>query len=92
MREALRAPPRRQAPAFTAGRRLTRWEERPDGHRLTTAGGTLKARQVIVATNGYTPEDVSPRHAGRIMPALSSIIVTRPLTETSARHRAGPRT
>ena len=61
--------------------RLVRWEELPDGHRLHTPGGVLKARQVIVATNGYTPEDVSPRHAGRIMPALSSIIVTRPLTQ-----------
>ena len=43
--------------------------------------GTLKARHVIIATNGYTPEDVSPCHRGRIMPALSSILVTRPLTE-----------
>jgi glycine/D-amino acid oxidase-like deaminating enzyme len=63
-----------------AASRVIRWEERPDGHLLTTSSGTLKAKRVIVATNGYTPEDVSPRHAGRIMPALSSIIVTRPLT------------
>ncbi|MCB1379175.1 MAG: FAD-binding oxidoreductase [Alphaproteobacteria bacterium] len=60
--------------------RVIRWEERADGHLLTTMAGTLRAKQVIVATNGYTPEDVSPRHAGRLMPALSSIIVTRPLT------------
>lgn len=60
--------------------RLIRWEEAEGAHRLTTAGGTLTARRVIVCTNGYTPEDVSPRHAGRILPALSSIIVTRPLT------------
>ncbi|WP_373506179.1 NAD(P)/FAD-dependent oxidoreductase [Aestuariivirga sp.] len=64
---------------------VTRWEERPDGHLLTTAGGTLQAKHVIVATNGYTPEDVSTRHAGRIMPALSSIIVTRPLSEDERR-------
>lgn len=61
--------------------RLIRWEETADGHRLTTPGGTLGARHVIAATNGYTPEDVSKRHAGRLMPALSSIIVTRPLSE-----------
>ena len=60
---------------------LVRWEELSDGHRLHTPEGVLKAKQVIVATNGYTPEDVSPRHAGRIMPALSSVIVTRPLTD-----------
>lgn len=41
----------------------------------------MTARHVIVATNGYTPEDVSLRLAGRLMPALSSIIVTRPLSE-----------
>jgi glycine/D-amino acid oxidase-like deaminating enzyme len=45
----------------------------------------LSARHVIVATNGYTPEDVSPRHRGRLMPALSSIIVTRPLGEEEKR-------
>lgn len=60
--------------------RLIRWEETGSNHRLTTAGGTLTAKRVIVCTNGYTPEDVSPRHAGRLLPALSSIIVTRPLT------------
>ena len=60
---------------------VIRWEERADGHVLSTPSGTLKAKHVIVATNGYTPEDVSRRHAGRIMPALSSIIVTRPLSE-----------
>lgn len=61
--------------------RLLRWEESGGGHRLVTAGGTLAARRVIVCTNGYTPEDVSTRHAGRIIPALSSIIVTRPLSQ-----------
>ncbi len=61
--------------------RMIRWEETGQGHRLTAASTTLKAKRVIVATNGYTPEEVSPRHAGRIMPALSNIIVTRPLSD-----------
>jgi glycine/D-amino acid oxidase-like deaminating enzyme len=61
--------------------RLIRWEETPQGHVLHTAEGRLTARRVIVATNGYTPEDVSPRHGGRLMPALSSILVTRVLTQ-----------
>lgn len=64
-----------------ANSRVIRWEERDGAHHLVTANGTLKAARVLAATNGYTPEDVSPRHAGRIMPALSSIIVTRPLSE-----------
>lgn len=61
--------------------RLLRWEETAEGHRLSTAAATLTARRVIVATNGYTPEKLSVRHAGRLMPALSSILVTRPLSE-----------
>lgn len=60
--------------------RLMTWEEHAGHHLLHTTGATLRARRVLVATNGYTPEDVSPRHAGRILPALSSILVTRPLT------------
>ncbi|MEZ5774281.1 MAG: FAD-binding oxidoreductase [Hyphomicrobiaceae bacterium] len=66
--------------------RVVRWEELADGHRLTTSSGAvLKARHVVVATNGFTQEEVSRRHAGRLMPALSSILVTRPLTEDERR-------
>ena len=61
---------------------ITRWEETPSGHVLHTQRGRLRASRVIVATNGYTPEDISTRHAGRILPALSNIIVTRVLTES----------
>jgi glycine/D-amino acid oxidase-like deaminating enzyme len=69
------------------GSRVVGWEEGADGHTLRTDRGSLKARHVVVATNGYTPEDVSPRHAGRIMPALSSIVVTRPLSEAERREQ-----
>lgn len=53
---------------------------------LTTPGGRLTARKVIFATNGYTEENHLPALAGRLMPAQSSIIVTRPLSaeETAA--------
>jgi glycine/D-amino acid oxidase-like deaminating enzyme len=61
---------------------VTRWEETADNHVLHTQQGRLKAKRVLVATNGYTPEDVSRRHAGRILPAMSNIIVTRVLTES----------
>lgn len=61
--------------------RVVAWEEAGGSHVLRTANGALKARKVLVATNGYTPEDISTRHAGRILPALSNIIVTRPLSE-----------
>ncbi len=65
--------------------RLVRWEESTGGHMLHTPGGRIRARHVIVASNGYTPEDISRRHAGRLLPALSSILVTRPLSEEERR-------
>ena len=61
--------------------KLIRWEQQSGQHILYTEQGQLRAKQVIVATNGYTPEGVSKYHAGRILPALSNIIVTRPLTD-----------
>lgn len=57
------------------------WQTEDGWHHLSTPGGTLKARRVIVATNGYTPEDLHPGLAGRLLPALSNVLTTRPLSE-----------
>lgn len=57
------------------------WQKADGWHVLSTAGGRLRAKTVIVATNGYTPEDLHPGLAGRVLPALSNVITTRPLTE-----------
>lgn len=57
------------------------WRSRGAGHELTLANGArLSAGQVVVATNAYTPETVFTPHAGRLIPAASNILVTRPLT------------
>jgi len=56
------------------------WEKADGRHLLRTAAGSLAARHVIVACNGYMPEGLVPRLAGRVMPVQSNIIVTRPLT------------
>ena len=40
----------------------------------------MTADRVLFATNGYTPEGLDPALRGRLLPALSSILVTRPLT------------
>ena len=55
------------------------------GWRLDTPDGTLRAKRVLVATNGYSSEDLPRWLAGRSLPALSSIMVTRPI---SAEERA----
>jgi glycine/D-amino acid oxidase-like deaminating enzyme len=51
------------------------------GHRIETENGVIRARQVIIATNGYSSEDVPPSLAGRYLPTQSSIMVTRPLSD-----------
>jgi glycine/D-amino acid oxidase-like deaminating enzyme len=61
--------------------RVTRWQQEDGAHTLHTANGQVKANQVLVATNGYTPEKLSKYHAGRILPALSNILVTRVLSD-----------
>jgi len=50
------------------------------GWRLRSHNGTITAGRVIIATNGYSSEDVPDWLAGRYLPVQSSVIVTRPLT------------
>ena len=57
------------------------WEKDGGEHRLVTKTGTLRARRVIVATNGFTRAPVGADLSNRLMPVLSNIVVTRPLTD-----------
>ncbi|MCP5088488.1 MAG: FAD-binding oxidoreductase [Rhodobacteraceae bacterium] len=49
-------------------------------HILTTSRGEIRAKKLIVATNGYTAESIPQWSKGRTLPAVSSILVTRPIT------------
>ena len=67
--------------ATLSGRsRVIGWTRDGAMHRLATDRGTLRAKRVIVAANGWLPEELIPELAGRIMPVLSNIVTTRPLT------------
>ena len=57
------------------------WEKRGAEHRLATPRGEVRAKTVVIATNGYTPPALHPGIRARLFPVLSHIIVTRPLTE-----------
>jgi glycine/D-amino acid oxidase-like deaminating enzyme len=60
---------------------------RRDGERrfvVETTGGRITARDVVVATNGYT-DGVAPSLRRRIIPIGSYIIATEPLPEELAR-------
>lgn len=59
---------------------VTAWRREGGGHRLETASGSVRAAKVIVATGGYPPETINPAVGGRVLPVLSNIIATRPLT------------
>lgn len=52
-----------------------------NGFTLTTDQATVHASRLIVATNGYSSEDLPPWMAGRYLPAQSNVLVTRPLTQ-----------
>jgi glycine/D-amino acid oxidase-like deaminating enzyme len=53
--------------------------------RLDTPNGSLLARQVLIATNGYSSEDLPPWIAGRTLPVFSTILMTRPLSAEEQR-------
>jgi glycine/D-amino acid oxidase-like deaminating enzyme len=60
---------------------VIRWERDGPRHRLATAGGAVTANRVVLATNGFTPDRLDRRYAGRAVPVLSNIGVTRVLTD-----------
>ncbi len=51
-----------------------------DGWIVETTHARLRARHVLLATNGYSDERLVPWLSRRILPAISNIMVTRPLT------------
>ena len=52
------------------------------GFEVQTQVGKVQAANVLICTNGYSSEDIPPWLAGRYMPAQSSVLVTRPLSDT----------
>lgn len=54
------------------------------GYCLSIGMHKVQARQVIVATNGYSSDGVPHWLAGRFMPAQSAVLVTRPLSDGEA--------
>ncbi len=64
--------------------RVERLERGAHGWRVATARGALEAREVFVATSGYTGR-ATPRLQKKIVPIGSYIIATEPLPEDLAR-------
>ena len=56
------------------------WQADHDGILVQTPGGRVRAKHVIIATNGYTGDVLHPSLKHRTLPVLSNIMVTRPMT------------
>jgi len=55
------------------------------GLLLTTTGGRVRARRLVLATNAYTPRGLTvPDLSRRLLPVASSILVTAPLSKNLA--------
>jgi glycine/D-amino acid oxidase-like deaminating enzyme len=52
-----------------------------DGGYLRTPGGTVRGKRVVACTGGYTGQGLIPIVKNKVMPVLSSSVVTRPLTD-----------
>ena len=49
---------------------------------LRTKEGSIRAKKIIIATNGFYQEGLIPQMNGRILPVISNVIVTRKLTDS----------
>ncbi|HXH03383.1 MAG TPA: FAD-dependent oxidoreductase [Candidatus Competibacteraceae bacterium] len=76
----LAAAARRHGVRIFTGCPVQGWHYEQRWHHLLTPVGILRARRVVVATAGYLRDRLHPGLAGRLLPALSNILVTRSLS------------
>ncbi|MDU9004222.1 NAD(P)/FAD-dependent oxidoreductase [Sedimentitalea todarodis] len=63
-----------QSPATAIRRDGLKWQ-------IDSPAGSVTADTVVIATNGYSSEDIPGWMAGRYLPSQSNVTVTRPLTD-----------
>ena len=60
---------------------MQHWRKHAGWHELITPNGTVRARQVVLASNAYRDSEEPAALQNRVLPAISNILVTRPLSE-----------
>ena len=78
--QGLASAAERQGAILHSSSEVIEWSRDRQHHVLRTSGGTVRAKQVILATNGFSPEHLHRQFEGRLLPVISSIVVTRPMT------------
>jgi glycine/D-amino acid oxidase-like deaminating enzyme len=66
--------------AFTQNKYQKPGQRTQNTHILQTPNGIVRAKKIVIATNGYTPKNFHPLINNKTLPVLSQIIVTTPLT------------
>lgn len=63
-----------------SGSPVLEWSKASGRHVLRTPHGVVRAGRVIMATNGYTFEAIFPDLRARLLPVMSNIVVSQPLS------------
>lgn len=61
---------------------VTHIEKDNSQHLVKTKQGSVTAERLVLATNGYTTKNLKTPLQDKILPVLTNVVVTRPLTNT----------
>ena len=65
--------------------KVTKIEKTKGKFTIISNGSIIKANKVVMATNGFYKDDIFPKLNNMILPVISNIIITRPLTTEEIR-------
>ena len=60
--------------------KVTKIEKSKGKYKIVSNGNTINVNKVVMATNGFYKDDIFPKLNNMILPVISNIIITRPLT------------
>ena len=60
--------------------KVTKFEKLKGKFKIISNGSIVKANKIVMATNGFYRDDIFPKLNNMILPVISNIIITRPLT------------
>ena len=61
--------------------KVTKIEKSNGKYKIVSNENIINANKIVMATNGFYKDDIFPKLNNRILPVISNIIITRPLTD-----------